>query len=160
MPGTIQRYRKVMPKLRALSGREWRDLIAAQVRLLFAQFSVATRRTGSLVATHNATVSAADSGGRLGDARALALAVSRAAEYGVFRPACLVRSMALSRMLSSRGIRGARVQIGVILRSGRFAAHAWVEYAGEVLGDDPSSVSHFDPLPGLSFRDSAPKSPR
>jgi hypothetical protein len=149
-----------MPKLRALSGREWRELIAAQVRLLFAQLSILTRRTGNLVATHNATVEPPVAGDRLSDARAVALAVSRAAAYGVFRPACLVRSMALSQMLSSRGIRGARVQIGVLARDGQFAAHAWVEYGGEVLGDDPSSASHFDPLPGLSLRDSSPKSQR
>ena len=87
----------------------------------------------------------------------------RASEFGFFRPACLVRSIALHRLLLARGIVGGRVQVGVVLQDGRLAAHAWVEYAGEILGDDPNILSHFDPLPGLSLIDGplnlAPEAP-
>jgi hypothetical protein len=54
-------------------------------------------------------------------------------------------------MMESRGVRGGLMQIGVRLRDGHLVAHAWVEYAGEILGDDRDSVSHYDLLPDLSL---------
>lgn len=86
---------------------------------------------------------------RLEEARRIALAVNRAATFGVFRPKCLVRSMALRRMLNDAGIEGAHVRVGVHLSHGRFIAHAWVEYAGQVVGDDAASVARYVPLTGI-----------
>lgn len=83
---------------------------------------------------------------RIDDARRIALAVNRAAEFGYFRPRCLVRSMALRTLLNAAGIEGAQVRVGVQLVHGRFIAHAWVEYGGQVIGDDPVSVGRFVPL--------------
>ena len=152
MLSTFRRYKEAVPKLLALTARDWRNLLAAQARLLLAQLLMSTRPTGKLVESReDGTETPTGSPPRLADARALALAIGRASEYGVFRPACLVRSIALRRLMQARGISGGRVQIGVILQDGRLAAHAWVEYAGEILGDDPHLVSHFDPLPGLSL---------
>jgi Transglutaminase-like superfamily len=54
-------------------------------------------------------------------------------------------------LMESRGVRGGLMQIGVSLQDGRLVAHAWVEYAGEILGDDPDSVSRYDLLPELSL---------
>jgi hypothetical protein len=79
----------------------------------------------------------------LSRAEALALAVGRAAEFGVFRPLCLVRAVALNRVLERHGIRGSRVRVGVRMRNGRFAAHAWVEYGDRVLGDNEAHVGSF-----------------
>jgi len=78
-----------------------------------------------------------------------ALAVERAAEYGVFRPNCLVRALALQRLLESRGFRGSTVRVGTRLQRGRFTAHAWVEYEGHVLGDRDWHVQRFSPLAPL-----------
>lgn len=86
---------------------------------------------------------------RIEDARRIALAVNRAASFGLFRPKCLARSMALRRLLNEAGIEGADVRVGVQVRHGRFIAHAWVEYAGEVVGDDPESVARYAPLTGM-----------
>jgi hypothetical protein len=83
---------------------------------------------------------------RIEDARRIALAVNRAATYGLFRPLCLARSMALRRLLTEDGIEGASIRVGVQVRRGRFVAHAWVEYGGEVVGDDPATVSRYAPL--------------
>ena len=150
----FRRYRAAVPKLFALRAGDWRDLLAAQIRLFLAQIRVSTLPTGKLVKLRDGAAGpAAVPEARLCDARALALAIGRAAEYGLFRPACLVRSIALRRLLQARGMNGGRVQIGVILQDGRLAAHAWVEYSGEILGDDPHTVAHFDPLPGLSLSD-------
>ncbi len=79
----------------------------------------------------------------LSRAEALALAVGRAAEFGVFRPLCLVRAVALNRVLERHGITGSRVRVGVRMRNGRFAAHAWVEYGDRVLGDNEAHVGSF-----------------
>ncbi len=76
----------------------------------------------------------------------LSLAVVRAAEHGLFRPVCLVRAIALHRMLEARGINGSRICIGVRYERGRFSAHAWVEYGDRVLGDHAGYVGAFAPL--------------
>jgi hypothetical protein len=72
--------------------------------------------------------------------------VRRAAAYGLFRPLCLVRSVALNRMLDQYGFHGSRIRVGVRLVDGKFAAHAWVEYEGQVLGDDVEHVRGFEEL--------------
>jgi hypothetical protein len=86
---------------------------------------------------------------RVEDARRIALAVNRAAQFGVFRPKCLVRSRALRKLLDKAGVLGAQVRVGVHLSEGRFLAHAWVEYGGQVLGDDPAYVARFNPMTDL-----------
>ena len=151
-------------KLTRLSRREWADLLEAQFALLLAQFRVWTRPTGRLV-SHSAepappaspTEPAAPSVSLdepahaqarldapvLPRAEALALAVGRAAEFGVFRPLCLVRAVALNKVLERHGITGSRVRVGVRMRNGRFAAHAWVEYGDRVLGDNEAHVGSF-----------------
>lgn len=140
-------------KLTRLSRREWADLLEAQFALLLAQFRVWTRPTGRLV-SHSSPSAAAEQQASpiVADApaeqraEALALAVGRAAEFGVFRPLCLVRAVALNRVLERHGITGSRVRVGVRMRNGRFAAHAWVEYRDRVLGDDEAHVGSFAEL--------------
>jgi hypothetical protein len=88
-------------------------------------------------------------GDRIDDARRIALAVTRAATFGLFRPKCLVKSRALRKLLDEAGVDGAQVKVGVQLVDGRFFAHAWVEYAGQVVGDDPAAVARFVPMPGI-----------
>lgn len=153
MLGAIRQYQRAVPKLRRLSWREWRDLVAAQLALLAAQVRVRTKAQGQLVAPESIKTSEATSEPppcQDGEAKALALAIRRAAFFGLFRPACLVRSIALCRMLEGRGIRGSRVEVGVILREGRFVAHAWVTLRGQVLSEDPGSVRHYESLPGVN----------
>ena len=143
-------------KLTRLSPREWADLLEAQLALLVAQFRVWTRPTGRLVSHAAPSVSAAplaESPALQIPARAptpvearaeaLALAVGRAAEFGLFRPLCLVRAVALNRVLERHGITGSRVRVGVRMRNGRFAAHAWVEYGERILGDNEAHVGSF-----------------
>ncbi len=86
---------------------------------------------------------------RIEDARRIALAVNRAAAFGLFRPKCLVKSRALRKLLDAHGVEGAQVRIGVQLLQGRFRAHAWVEYGGQVVGDDPAMVARFVPMSGV-----------
>jgi hypothetical protein len=142
----------VIGKLVRLSRTEWVELIQAQLALLWAQLLVWTRPTGKLIAS--STSSNAEPAGEL-DPRAyrLALAVGRAAEHGVFRPLCLVRAVALNRMLEARHIRGSRIRIGVRRVNGEFTAHAWVEHGDVVLGDVESHVNRFTQLAEFQVAD-------
>jgi hypothetical protein len=146
----MSRVTRLLHKLATLSPREWVDLLQAQVALLAAQVSVWTRPTGRLVSpagSRDDAVSQSSSPSALmGRAQQLGLAVSRAGDYGVFRPLCLVRAVALHKMLERHGIRGSRIRIGVRMRRGRFGAHAWVEYGGRVVGDNIEHVGSFAEL--------------
>ena len=144
----IARYRKAAPKLLALESRDWRDLVRAQLALVRAQRDMRSKPTGSMVRDEPAP-SGEPTGDRVDDARRIALAVNRAATFGLFRPKCLVKSRALRKLLDAAGVEGAQVKVGVQLVNGRFFAHAWVEYAGQVVGDDPASIARFVPMPGI-----------
>ncbi len=133
---------RALRRLITLRPREWADLLVAQYTLLTTQWRVWRVPLGALVAKDSATESPDDSGERE-RARSLGLAVSRAAEYGVFRPFCLVRALALQHMLVANGIRGSIVRVGVRRQYGRFMAHAWVTWRGEVLGDLEAHTAKF-----------------
>jgi transglutaminase superfamily protein len=148
-------------RLARLSAREWLDLAEAQLELLVAQFIVATRRTGQLVSRaaldpfgddHAAAPSVPTANPR---PEQLALAIGRAAEHGVFRPLCLVRAVALKRMLDRHGYDGGIVKIGVRMNRGRFAAHAWVAYGSQILGDQEWHVKSFAELDEISVMEHA-----
>ena len=135
-------------RLARLSAREWLDLAEAQLELLVAQFIVATRRTGQLVSRaaldpFGDDHAAASASAPNADPRPeqLALAIGRAAEHGIFRPLCLVRAVALKRVLDRHGLR---------LNRGRFAAHAWVAYGTQILGDQEWHVKSFAELDEIS----------
>ena len=137
-------------KFLSLSARDWAELVRAQWELLVAQGMVRNRPIGALATPASQAVPADPT--RLPEAKRMALAVVRAARFGVFRPQCLARSVALSRMLEQRGITGALVRVGVRRRNGEFLAHAWVELAGETLGDADDHVGSFVPLTNLDVR--------
>ena len=144
----IARYRKAAPKLLSLGVRDWGDLARAQLALVHAQREMRSMPTGSMV-RDEAEPAGKPTGDRMDEARRIALAVSRAATFGLFRPKCLVKSRALRKLLDEAGIDGAQVKVGVQLLNGKFFAHAWVEYAGQVVGDDPAAVARFVPMPGI-----------
>ena len=140
-------FARIAGKLSRLSPRDWRELFEAQWALLVAQSTLRSRPTGSL-ATRVDAAGSVDLA-RIPEARRLALAMTRAARFGVFRPQCLARSLALSRMLTAHGITGGIVRVGVRRNDGQFLAHAWVELAGETLGDADEHVESFVPLTNL-----------
>jgi hypothetical protein len=83
-------------------------------------------------------------------ARKTAFALAVVVKAGPWRPQCLVRSLALSWLLSRRGI-PCVVRIGVPVGgdslhaegSDGFRAHAWVEHAGIVLNDRQDVATQF-----------------
>src|SRR5688500_7354616 len=128
-----RRILRLARRVSTLSFTEWRDLVLAQWSLLVAHAIVRSTPIGSLaIPIARAPEPDAD---RLAEAQGLARAVSRAARFGLTRAQCLVRAVALSRMLRARGIGGAVVRIGVRRTATEFDAHAWVELCGLALGD-------------------------
>jgi len=80
----------------------------------------------------------------------IAAAIDRASRYGVFRPLCLTRAVALSQMLNAHGIAGHTIRIGVRHERGSFTAHAWVELGHRVLGDTTANILAYLPLTQVS----------
>jgi hypothetical protein len=138
----MRRIASRLSKLVSLSERDRQDLARAQLALLRAQLAVWTRPQGRLVRQEHESQGTPDEYTR-GTARRLADAVSLAARHGVFRPNCLVRSLALSRLLEREQVRGWHVRIGVRERTGGLEAHAWVELGAEVLADSAEHVASF-----------------
>jgi hypothetical protein len=142
-----------LARILRLSPREWRDLGAAQVALLRAQWQLRRRPVGTLVRREGER-SAGPTGSRE-RALGLALAIERAAERGVFRPRCLARSLALRDLLARHGITGSTIRVGVRQEQGRLLAHAWVRWGDLVLGDRQDWVARFTEVDDLRvLRDS------
>ena len=137
---TLYRVRKLV----RLTPGEFGEMIWAQMVLLWAQALLWVRPRGSLVDEAAPTVSAGPWDRET--AQRLARAVNRAAYHGLFRPYCLVRAVALNRMLEAKGMRSGRIRLGVRLVNGRFSAHAWVDYDGVILGDDETGTRSFAEL--------------
>lgn len=147
-------------QLAALDARSLADLLVAQCALLRAQWQMQTHPIGSLTRRASTGASLGDTGlptppnspqtfdshaldRHAVRARAIGTAVRRAADFGLFRPFCLVRALAIRALLEREGIRGSEIRIGVRRIKGEFAAHAWVRFHSEVLGDNPRHVATF-----------------
>jgi hypothetical protein len=118
-----------------------RDLVAAHLALWRARSRLRREPVGTLTMRDIAATAAVS-----GDARraeSLAEAIGTAATYGLFRPLCLVRALALQDLLTRHGITGSEIRVGVRRRDGVFAAHAWVRWGDTLLGDDPAHVATF-----------------
>lgn len=127
------------------------DMISAQCEVLRAQWALRAKSPGALVRT---AAPAREGRGVTAEEREaltrIAVAVGRVARFGVTRPACLVRAIAMERMIVRRGIHRARVKIGVMRDEDSFKAHAWIEVDGTVVGDSVSHVDRFIPLADFS----------
>jgi hypothetical protein len=141
----MRRLASRLSKLASLSEAERRQLVRAQLALLRAQLAVWTRPHGRLVRPAREPAGLPDACASR-TARRIAGAVSLVSRSGVFRPNCLVRSLALARLLEREEVPGWHVRIGVRERTGRFEAHAWVELGGEVLADSTEHVASFERL--------------
>lgn len=138
--------RNIGHKLIQLSYRDWRDLASAQLALVVAQIRVWMRCRGDLVAPSSQPPAPFTNIEVDPAVERLAWAVERTAGYGLFRPKCLVRAIALAHLIEARGFSGSRVRIGVIWQNERFMAHAWVVYRGSILGDQNWRIRRFAEL--------------
>lgn len=147
-------------RLLRLGPTGWFEVAEAQFWVVWASLLVRLVPKGRLVSptpppSEDSTPSNAPTRPDAWTARAdrLARAVSRACRYGILRPECLVRSIALQRMLRLHGVREARVRFGVRHRDGEFQSHAWVVCGDRVVGDDARHVRTFTTLDTLSVPD-------
>lgn len=131
-----------------------RRLALVQWQLLRTRRMCRIRPVGSLVQV-GAPISESRGRADLGEARSWALAVDWVSRHGLFRPTCLVRSLALVSLLERAGIRGATIRAGVRRQEGRFLAHAWVELQETVLSDPRHYVAQFEPWADLSIFEEA-----
>lgn len=137
MPSLPQPLVRTSPlsRIRAVSAREWRDLLRAVVAVTRAWVHVRTRPRGRLVAAlHEAPVPTVPIPLVRERAVALAWAVDRVADAPAIGATCLVRALALQHLLRDEGIRDARIQVGVNRLAGRLEAHAWVQLGPHALG--------------------------
>jgi len=135
------KWYRIPAKLVRLPKSEMRDLVLAQWAVLWAQVAVWVRPRGELLSM---TSDGGDEwGGVEARARALDLAVHRVVRFGLLRSHCLVRALALHRLLRRDGIRGSRVRIGVRVTESGFSAHAWVVWGSTVLSDQLHQVGQF-----------------
>lgn len=142
----------LLRRLSRLGRRDWVDFLRAHWSLLKAGWALRWRRRGGGVSVRTSTADREEPDEGSVDeerARQLSLAVDRASRWGPLRPRCLVRAVALHRLLASAGLDGAEVRVGVERGPDGFAAHAWVDYGGLVLGDAPDSVAKYSTLEGL-----------
>ncbi len=117
----------------ALTERRRAEQAAAALRSSRATVASPATRSGANGATDPATVRARD----------IADAVRWTATHGLFRPFCLVQSLAIQDLLHAAGIHGSEIRVGVKRDGNTLKAHAWVRWEGEVLGDDPQYVKSF-----------------
>lgn len=122
----------------------------AQRTLLAARRDVARRPRGQLLHPHAASTGAALAPCDGAWVERIATAVDRVARFGLFRPTCLVRAVALERLLRDANAGDAAVRVGVHRHDDQLLAHAWIELDGRVVGDDPSFVRRFVPLHDFS----------
>ena len=71
-----------------------------------------------------------------------------AARFGPYRPGCLVRSLALQRLLRRSGIES-RLRIGIRKQDATLDAHAWVEHEGRALLEAPGVCLEYLPFDAL-----------
>ena len=142
--------------LKAIAANRWVDITdaaRAQIALIAAQGRQWKRPVGELVEPHPVLADIASVGVReASTALRLANSVDRASRYGIFRPQCLARAIALSSLLDANGIGGHCIRVGVRKIGADFGAHAWVELGDLVLGDDTVDVGTYVPLTDVAFR--------
>lgn len=135
--------------------RRWRsraarafDLARAELALGIARMAAGLLPSGRLLCW-DATVTPTPGAAAVNQAKRLASAVDRACELGPIRGTCLVRAVALQRLMKASGLEGSRIRIGVRpSQHGQIAAHAWVEYGEHNLGFDGARADEFLPFSG------------
>lgn len=137
---------RAVARLFRCSPRELLELVWGQSLLLVALWTLRTRPRGQLLRPAT-PVAASASPERLRRVERMAIAVDRAARFGLFRPTCLVRAIALETLLHREHVNSATVRVGVLRDEAALLAHAWIELDGRVLGDSPAHVGQFTPLP-------------
>lgn len=146
----FDRYGRAAARLLTLAPRDWSLLARAQVAIFRAAILVRTVPRGKLLQTVSRRYTELGQIPDLEHAEDLAVAIDRVGRFGIGRPRCLVRSIALHALLEKENVTGSRIRVGVRMNGPRFEAHAWVELTGRIIGEDSTYVQKFTPLSDLT----------
>ena len=143
-------------QLKALSAWQWSVLLRSP--FIYPFVYVRLRQGGfkqALLWVHPdaAKSSGLPPGEELQLARETSYALSVGLKYGVWKPNCVTRSVALAWFLSRKAI-SCDIRIGVpgalnADNAADFTAHAWVETQGMVLNDSQQISQKFQPFDGV-----------
>lgn len=123
-----------MAEIRTLA-RAWGYLLLAYVALRFLPVRRVEALLESLARKRNREISSAR----------LAKLVNVAARFHLRPMTCLPRSLALRALLRQHGVE-ADLLIGVRRENGMLRAHAWIEDAGQPVGEPADVRRRFQPL--------------
>ena len=140
----LSRFRKLQP-------RERRILLAALIELPLMALALRLlgfRRLQSALMKFGLR-RRGDPGGSVlsstAEANTIEKLVSAAVNEGIYRANCLERSLTLWWLLRREGI-SSQLKIGVRKANDRLEAHAWIEFDGSVLNDDPAVHTDYSPF--------------
>ena len=143
--------RSMRRKLRTLLGLSWPDvgsLLRAWLLLLAVDLGLwllPFRRVQELVAQGHKDAGTPEGGSAWPAIERLQRLVGMAGRNHLYSMRCLQRSLVLQWLLGRRGIVG-ELRIGVQKEGGGIAAHAWLEYEGQPIGEIESIEGRFAPL--------------
>lgn len=118
----------------------------AYLTLLRAQLVVWRRPIGSLVSSSDSLALPGDPDPLPRSLLRIAGIVRTVAATVPVRPLCLVRSLTLAGLLGRHGFEDTRIRAGVRVVDGRLQGHAWVEYRGHPIGENPAALATFAPM--------------
>ena len=150
--GWWRSFRHKMRLARGLSWREWLRLMEAWWRL--GRNSMSLRRVSYdqiILQTQFNPKGGATPNNDLVVAQRLQQLVSMAARIHGTPMTCLSRALTLHQMLARDGIRS-RVCIGVGKTSNKVQAHAWVEVAGQAIGEAEDITTRFKVLDPVKIK--------
>ena len=138
----MKQLRTKLAKLHALSWPEQRTLLAAMAWMPLFWLGLRCFGLRRFQAWLQWPRPPMESGLALDEIVGIAALVNRAARLVRIPGDCLTRSLLLGWLLRRRGV-ASQLRMGVKLNEGSLAAHAWVEYAGIPINDQPDVGEQF-----------------
>ncbi|MBK6555916.1 MAG: lasso peptide biosynthesis B2 protein [Comamonadaceae bacterium] len=146
----MSRLTRRLARFRALSGPDRRTLLAAAAWMPIFWLSLRVLGLPRFQTRLQRGKTTANAAMPLADIQALGELVNIAARHTLGPRTCLTRSLLLGWLLRRRGV-ASDLRIGVRLTNGVLDAHAWVEYDGIPVNDQPGVGAQF-----ASFGDLVP----
>lgn len=131
-----------------LSWRDWWNLFQAWLLLLAVDLSLRLlpfQRVQGLLVLGRKDVGNLQTDEAQATMQRLRRLVSMAGRHHLYPMSCLRQSLALQWLLGRRGI-VADLRFGVRKEVDGLDAHAWLEYAGQPIGEPQATAVHFTPL--------------
>jgi hypothetical protein len=146
----MSRLARQLARFRALSGPDRRALLVAAVWMPIFWLGLRFLGLPRFQARLQRSKAPVNTAMTLPDIQAIGQLVNIAASHTLGPRTCLTRSLVLGWLLRRRGVES-QLRIGVRLNQGALDAHAWVEWEGVPVNDQPEVCARF-----ASFGDIVP----